>query len=390
MATAWHAEELSIFLNDMSEKNVLIIQRYFYNFREGLFDCLDDLGLDFVLINSTTSRGRVKVHSDKVNAVDYIERCARFNINDGIVVFPFLFFKLIRMKPSVIVTEGGQNTINNIQVLWYSRLFGVPYIQWDLGKGYQDFGDSLARRLYMSVYKSIARKASLIYGYNSGSKHYFESLGIPSEKIVVLNNTADTRTLKKVIAGSSAQMPDDLAAIYNPDKKYVIFVGTLLPTKRIEDLADIMSRLNDGFVLLIVGSGNPDYTKQLQRHFKNVDCFFLGYKKPEELLPYYKVSSFCILPGLGGLSINQAMAYGVPVLCTHADGAEGDVVRNGETGYIYKDIDDAVRFIRSRNEEDWKRMGRNAQELMYGEFSMEKECERFIEGINRITDGSGQ
>ena len=35
---------------------------------------------------------------------------------------------------------------------------------------------------------------------------------------------------------------------------------------------------------------------------------FLGYKKPEELLPYYNISSFCILPGLGGLSINQAMA----------------------------------------------------------------------------------
>ena len=367
---------------------VLIVQRYFYNFREGIYDCLQEMGLDFKLINSTRSRGRVKVHADKVASVNYIEKCSNFNINNGVVVFPFLFWKLVKEKPSVIVTEGGQNTINNIQIKWYSRLFGVPYIQWDLGKGYQDFGNALGRRLYMSVYKSIANRAKLIYGYNSSSKKYFESLGIPSEKIVVLNNTADTPTLKKVIESSSKELPEDMAKQYDPNKKYIIFVGSLLPTKRIEDFAKIMTKLKGEYTLLIVGSGKEEYTQTLKELFKNIDCIFLGYKKPEELLPYYNISSFCILPGLGGLSINQAMAYGLPVLCTHADGAEEDVVRNNETGYIYKDIDDAIRYIHSKTDEDWKRMGKNASELMFGDFSLEKECERFIEGINKVANGS--
>ena len=81
------------------------------------------------------------------------------------------------------------------------------------------------------------------------------------------------------------------------------------------------------------------------------------------------------------------MAYGLPVLCTHADGAEEDVVRNDETGYIYRDIDDAVHYIRSKTDEDWKRMGKNASELLYGEFSLGKECERFIEGIKTVANG---
>lgn len=366
----------------------LIVQRYYYNFREGIFDCLQEMGLDFKLINSTKSRGRVKVHADKVASVNYIEMCSNFNINDGVVVFPFLFWKLVKERPSVIVTEGGQNTINNIQIKLYSRLFGAPYIQWDLGRGYQDFGNSLGRRFYMKVYKSIANRAKLIYGYNSSSKKYFESLGIPSEKIVVLNNTADTPTLKKVIENSSKELPEDMAKVYNPNKKYIIFVGSLLPTKRIEDFAEIMAKLKDEYTLLIVGSGKEEYTQSLKELFKDIDCIFLGYKKPEELLPYYSISSFCILPGLGGLSINQAMAYGLPVLCTHADGAEEDVVRNDETGYIYKDIDDAIRYIHSKTDEDWKRMGKNASELMFGDFSLEKECERFIEGINTVANGS--
>lgn len=366
---------------------VVIVQRYFANFREGIFDYFQSIGLNFRLINSIKSRGRMKVHSDKVAQVDYIERTPYFYVNDGIVIFPFLFFKLVKLKPNVIVTEGGQNTFNNIQVSLYSKLYKVPFIQWDLGRGYQDFGDSLPRRIYMSLYTSIANKASLIYGYNSGSKRYFEGLGIPSEKIVVLNNTADTPTLKKVISNSSRKLPEDMTELFNPNKKYIIFVGSLLPTKRIEDFAEIMAKLKGEYTLLIIGSGSEEYTEKLRLLFRDIDCIFLGYKKPEELLPYYSISSFCILPGLGGLSINQAMAYGVPVLCTHADGAEEDVVRNDETGYIYKDIDDAINYIHSKTSEDWKRMGKNAQELMFGEFSLEKECERFINGLNTVVNG---
>ena len=368
----------------MNKPKVIIFERYFYNFREGIFDCLQEMGLNFKLINATRSRGRVKVHPDKVTSVSYIEKCYNFNLNDNIVVFPFLFWKLIKEKPDIIVTEGGANTNNNIQIKLYSQLFGVPYIQWDLGRGYQDFGNSLLRRLYMKIYTSIAKKASLIYGYNSGSKRYFESLGIPSNSIIVLNNTADTPTLKKVIANSSKELPNDISKQYDPNKRYIIFVGSLLPTKRIEDFKEIMTKLKGEYTLLIVGSGNAEYTQSLKELFKDIDCIFLGYKKPEELLPYYNISSFSILPGLGGLSINQAMAYGRPVLCTHADGAEEDVVRNDETGYIYNDIDDAIRYIHSKSDEDWQRMGHNAQKLMFGDFSLEKECERFIEGIYTV------
>jgi len=374
-------------MNNMPPK-VVIVQRYFYNFREGLFDCLQRMGLNFTLINSTKSRGRVKVHTDKVASVNYIKKPTSFNLSEGIVCFPFLFLFLLREKPNVIVTEGGQNTINNIQIRWYGRLFKIPYIQWDLGKGYQDFGNSLGRRFYMWIYTSIAKKAGLIYGYNSSSKKYFEGIGVPSERIVVLNNTADTPTLKKVIESSLKELPMDMVNCFDPYKKYIIFVGSLLPTKRIEDFKEIMNKLGGEYTLLIVGSGKEEYTQSLKNLFKDIDCIFLGYKKPEELLPYYNISLFCILPGLGGLSINQAMAYGLPVLCTHADGAEEDVVRNNETGYIYKDIDDAVHYIHSKSIEDWKRMGKNAQELMFGDFSLEKECERFMDGINKVAYGS--
>ena len=112
----------------MQKTEVLIVQRYYYNFREGIFDRLESIGFPFKLFNSTKSRGRVKVHEDRVKSAAYIYPVYNFNITDSVVCFPFLFFSLIRHNPSVVVTEGGQNTLNNIAIYIYSKLFNKKYI----------------------------------------------------------------------------------------------------------------------------------------------------------------------------------------------------------------------------------------------------------------------
>ena len=102
-------------------KEVLIIQRFYYNFREGFFDYLSDINFDFRLINATISRGRVKVH-EEAKTKSFILSIIYFFLGENYVIFPFLFFNLIKINPKIIVTEGGQNTINNIQVFLYSYL----------------------------------------------------------------------------------------------------------------------------------------------------------------------------------------------------------------------------------------------------------------------------
>jgi len=91
-------------------KRLLIIQRFYYNFREGFFDYLSDIKCDFKLINSTSSLGRVKVHDEAKNK-SFIEKIFYFFIGENYVIFPFLFFSLIRINPRIIVTEGGQTLL---------------------------------------------------------------------------------------------------------------------------------------------------------------------------------------------------------------------------------------------------------------------------------------
>lgn len=357
--------------------DIFIVQRYYYNFREGFFEYLSDKKVNFKLVNSLSPRGKVKVH-DGAGKLDFIVKTPVIHIGKSYVIFPFLFFSLIKSKPRVIISEGGQNTVNNLQILLYSLLFNRRYIIWDLGKGYADFGKSLSRSIYMFFYRLLLRKAYLVYGYHSQSLEYFKSLGISERKIIVLNNTIDTRKIKAVRSQAMTDPPRELGPGTNGKYTYLIFVGSLVDNKNIESLAALMRKLGEKYYLLIVGDGKPGYRKKLEEEFSDVNHIFLGYKKSDTLAPYYSIASFSVLPGLGGLSINQSMAYGVPVICRSADGAEKDLVKNNETGYIYSDIDDAAEFIKSKKAADWERMGEKAEQLLYSGHSVESMMDKFI------------
>jgi hypothetical protein len=218
-------------------KSVLIIQRFYYNFREGFFNYLSDINYDFKLINATSSRGRVKVH-DEAKSKAFLEKIFYFFIGDNYVIFPFLFFRLIQINPKIIITEGGQNTINNFQVLLYCKFFKRKYIIWDLGKTFADFGHSFKRRFYMMFYKFLLQNSYYIFGYNSQSKMYFKALGIDNSKLIVLNNTVDTRKIKSIRYNSVPTVPSELNEQSKKGYIFIIFVGSLLRSKNLE------SRLN--------------------------------------------------------------------------------------------------------------------------------------------------
>ena len=357
------------------KSEILIVQRFYYNFREGFFSYLQ-MQIKFKLINSLKSRGRVIVHQDNLNK-DYFYRVLHFFCGQNYVIFPFLIFSLIKLNPKIIITEGGQNTINNLQVYLYCKLFKKQFILWDLGKGYQDFGSSIIRNIYMFFYEFVAKNAKFVYTYNSLGKKYFIGINVPENKIVILNNTIDTISVNKTRRQNVFQIPPEIKS-YNENLIYIIFVGALLPSKNLEILPGILKRLGFNYCLLMIGDGEKKYVNKLKESFIGTNCIFCGYKKINELTNYYQIASFSILPGLGGLTINQSMAFGVPVLCRSADGAEVDLVSDNITGYIYKNIDDLVEFVKSKTKADWSLMGRNAEKKLYKDFSIENQTSIFL------------
>lgn len=129
----------------------------------------------------------------------------------------------------------------------------------------------------------------------------------------------------------------------------IIFIGTIIKRKGIEDLINILPFLKNDFPkinLKIIGSGNKDYISYLQSHSKELgvdsNIIWLGFLSPEQISNEMLNSKVYVLPSYSDNSPNslcEAMAIGIPSIAYKTGGIPSliDNYINGilvETGNI--------------------------------------------------------
>jgi glycosyltransferase involved in cell wall biosynthesis len=106
-------------------------------------------------------------------------------------------------------------------------------------------------------------------------------------------------------------------------------VGRLQARKRVGNLLRACALLPCGLQpkVWIVGEG-PERSS-LEKLAADVypGTEFFGDKRGLELRSFFEKADLLVLPGTGGLAIQQGMAFGLPVLVGEADGTQGDLVR---------------------------------------------------------------
>ena len=116
----------------------------------------------------------------------------------------------------------------------------------------------------------------------------------------------------------------------------VIHVGTLNLRKGVHYLLEAFSKLNlKNSELLLVGVISHEIQPYLDK-YKSSNIKAIGAVPQDELLRYYHNSSvFCLSSIEEGMAMVtlQAMACGIPVICTENTGA-GDLVSDGVEGFI--------------------------------------------------------
>lgn len=355
----------------------LIIQRACANFREAFFDLLNTKQ-EIVLISKNKNLGKIKVPKNLIEK-KYYKKIIDFSFKNY-NIYPFLFFDLLKISPRIIVSEGGQNTINNLSVLLYSKIKKKKYFIWDLGRSYIEDRKNFSRSIYTVLYDYIIKNSEGILTYNTQGKTYFKGK-FPQKRISVLNNTIDTNLVFKIKNSIDLEKQSFIYSKFKSYKKKILYVGAINPKKNIEFLIDVVNNLDENDCIIILGDGKKDYLNTLKNKFLNYNVFFEGYKTMAEAVYYYNVSDFSILPGLGGLAINQSLAFGVPVLVNRADGSEHDLIKNGITGYRYDKLDDLINFIKSQSEKDIIKMKQSSEELIRQNFTIEKMVQLFLMGI---------
>ena len=120
----------------------------------------------------------------------------------------------------------------------------------------------------------------------------------------------------------------------------IVFIGRLIKIKKVEVLIRFFHNLsrenNHKFILEIIGDGpESDVVKEAQA--ANPRIIWHGTLVDEEkIAPIMKRASLVFVPGLAGLSVNHAFAYGRPyaTLSAKRHGPEIGYLKNGKNGFI--------------------------------------------------------
>lgn len=266
----------------------------------------------------------------------------KFNISIGglqekLILLPFLFWSLLKYKPDVIVAEDISAMPNCLTIYFYSKIFGVPYIVWGPGSIPQKKPSRI--RGFMEPLISLYRKGSNGFlCYSSYAKDYY-SRKYNKDCYVVYNSTTlpHSESEHNKITSNIYRKYNDMSRLN------IVFIGRLLPQKKVELLLSAVSMIDKNIPVSvnIIGDGNM---KQeligLSKEMKLEDRInFLGtIIDRDKKADIFMQAHLGVLPGLGGLAIQEMMWYGIPVITSYADGTERDLVLNGESGFFVEQM----------------------------------------------------
>ncbi|MCP4313863.1 MAG: glycosyltransferase family 4 protein [Bacteroidetes bacterium] len=231
--------------------------------------------------------------------------------------------------------------------------------------------------------KRYYRLADATMIYSSSGIEIHESFGIVRENIFVTYNSPDTEKL----ARTRDKLKKRGVSISNP--KRILHLGRLVKWKRVDLLIEAVAKLSgehDTIELFIIGAGpEEEKLKRLAGQMATEGKIkFLGsIYDPEALSEEIISSAIYVLAGMGGLSINEAMAFGKPVICSRCDGTETDLVTDGENGLYFMEgdaIDLASKINTLLNDPDRTRaMGDKALSVIQEKINLETVAQRFMD-----------
>lgn len=136
------------------------------------------------------------------------------------------------------------------------------------------------------------------------------------------------------------------------EKKIILSVGQFIYRKGYDILLNVCKNLSNDIGIYIVGGKPTDEYLELKKNLNLDNVHFEGFKTKDELSEYYKTSDLFVLPtreDIWGLVINEAMAYGLPVITTDKCVAALELVKNNENGYIVS-VNNIEEFVQKINE----------------------------------------
>jgi glycosyltransferase involved in cell wall biosynthesis len=245
-------------------------------------------------------------------------------VGDGFfqwTTFAFLY-KIIKKVPLVVCYERTFHTERNAQ--WYRTLY---------------------RKLMIKFIDAMSCNGQL-------SLEYTKSLGISESRITIGHMVADSKKLVDAFELISVTGKNLLRQKFGQPELAFLAVGRLNERKGIRELIRGWSLLeqnsNEKLMLIIIGNGPLE--KELKTLAKRLNLrrvIFYGSVDYNDIARYYAVADVFVMPTLEdnwSLVVPEAMACGLPVICSKYNGCYPELIEPGKNGWIFDPLDKEDTF----------------------------------------------
>lgn len=228
---------------------------------------------------------------------------------------------------------------------WYMKKRGIPYIL-------ESDGGFVGQEGWLKkAIKTGAIRGAFAY-FSTGTVHdeYYLAYGAERARLVryPFSSVVAEKVLRRPLTCEEKFSIRERLGI--KEKKVILYVGQFIHRKGVDVLLKAYQHSKQAEGLYLIG-GTPteEYQRIVEeRHLANVH--YIGFKKPEVIAEYYKAADVFVLPtryDIWGLVVNEALAYGLPVVTTRRCLAGLEMVEKKGTGLLCKaeNIDELASCI---------------------------------------------
>jgi glycosyltransferase involved in cell wall biosynthesis len=259
-----------------------------------------------------------------------------------------LWFDLWRFRPDVVISGemGARSLIAGI----YALIARKSFVVWSYGTLHSERDITWKQRRLRRV---ILRMAHAVVGMGSEARRYFQSLGIRGEVVFDAPNAIDSSFLPPDL---SSEKRSAIRGQLGISGLCYLYVGKFIAGKGMNELLDaweIFAKCQDVQVsLVLVGDGNQKESLERRVTERGVrGVRFVPFVQLDELPTIYHAADVLVFPTLQdvwGLVVNEAMTFGLPVICSKYAGCASDLIIEDRNGWLVdpKNREDLVRTLR--------------------------------------------
>lgn len=281
-----------------------------------------------------------------------------------------------------------------------ARVLGIPILYRSESSLHYD--ENISRPMYIKLLKPaflrlLFKSVSGFLAIGSRNREFYQYYGVPDNRIFHCPYAVDNdffaeqadkyRQRKKEIKTQLGIDPNDVV---------ILFVSKLIEIKRPIDALrahGLLSDLDNNPALLFVGDGK--LRPRLERYVREnslPNVYFVGFKNQSMLPKYYAIGDIFLRTdgyhkGDWGLTINEAMAAGLPIISSNSIGAVDDLVRDGKNGFTFHlgDVRDLASKLELLVKDRSKRleMGKKSQQII-SQWSYEDDVNGILKSLQQL------